>query len=92
MIPPPPRTLCDLNSGETGRIAAIIGDRAAKRRCLALGLRIGTEVTTSQNRGQGIVVTCGGSRIALGQDMASRLQIEPVAASSSAGTDAVGND
>lgn len=69
-------TLCDLPPGQTGRIIAVQGGRNLKRRCLALGLRVGSEVTAAQRRGQGIVVASGGSRIALGRGMAVKLLVE----------------
>ncbi len=75
-VDPPQRTLCDLHPGEIGRIVEIAGGRTLKRRCLALGLRVGSEVTTTQNLGHGIVVTCAGSRVALGRGMAAKLWIE----------------
>jgi ferrous iron transport protein A len=74
-------SLLDLAVGATARITNIGGDRAMTRRVLALGLRQGAEVTVTQIRGRGggLVVACGGTRVALGAEMVRNIRIERVA-------------
>jgi len=71
-------SLMKLETGATARILGINGDRSMVRRFLALGLRVGTDVTLSHTRGSSVVVVCGGTRVALGPEMVGRLQLEPV--------------
>lgn len=70
--------LNDQAPGTRVRITDIDGDRHTLRRFLALGLRVGTDLTVSQMRGDSVVVICGSTRVALGPEMAQHLRIEAV--------------
>ncbi len=80
--PPAPRSavcrhpLCDCRPGETCRLVGIDGDRALINRLMGLGVRIGSEIRVLQQRGQDVVITSTGNRIALGGAIARHLQVE----------------
>ncbi len=67
--------LADLPLGEAAHIAEICGGRALTRRLLGLGLRIGSLVTVLHHRGQGVVVSNGETRVALGSGVAEKLWV-----------------
>ena len=69
-------SLDDVRAGSRGRIVEIAGGAGMVRRFLALGLAVGTEVRVSHERSSGVVVACGGGRVALGADMAERVRVE----------------
>lgn len=75
---PPTTGLLTLKTGRRGRIAEIRGDRQTVRRMLALGLRIGSVVNVLNHRGQGMVVSNGSTRVALGPSVADKLLVEPL--------------
>ncbi|MCP3991595.1 MAG: ferrous iron transport protein A [Actinomycetia bacterium] len=58
------------------RIVEIRAGNRMTRRCLALGLRVGAELTVSHKRGRGVVAASDGNRVALGADTAERLLVE----------------
>jgi len=72
--------LTELPTGATARVVSVDGGRDVRMRCLALGLRVGAEVTVSHSRGhgrgRGLVIACDGSRVALGPEMARHLVVE----------------
>lgn len=72
-----PVTLTDLRIGEQARIAAIEGGGRLILRLMGLGLRVGSEVRVLQRRGQGVVVSNGGTRVALGGNIARRIVVNP---------------
>lgn len=72
----PTTNLLSLQNGHSGRIAAIDGDRQMVRRMLSLGLRIGTTINVLNHRGKSIVIQNAGTRVALGQGVAEKLQVE----------------
>ncbi len=69
-------TLAELDPGIPARIVSILGGQGMRRRCLALGLRPGTEVSISQSRRHGVVVGQDNTRVALGDGMAAHLLVE----------------
>jgi ferrous iron transport protein A len=68
--------LADLEPGARARIVRISGGLDMRRRCLALGLRPGAEISISQSRRHGVVVGADNTRVALGEGMAGRLLVE----------------
>ena len=70
--------LNNLPIGRKARISAINGDRTLSRRLLSLGLRVGTEISVLQHRGQGVVVATASTRVALGSSIASQLLLHPL--------------
>jgi ferrous iron transport protein A len=73
-----PTSLAELEVGVTGRIATIGSGTSMRRRCLALGLRVGSVVTVLHRRGKGVVVASDGNRVALGASVAALLTVEPI--------------
>lgn len=71
--------LIDLPVGSLARIAEIRGGRQLTRRLQGLGLRVGSEVAVLHQRGRGLVVSAGGTRVALGGGIVEKLLVEPVA-------------
>lgn len=67
--------LADLPIGASAHIIEIRGGRALTRRLLGLGLRIGSLVTVLHHRGQGVVVSNGETRVALGGGVAEKLRV-----------------
>jgi len=65
-----------LRIGDTARVAGVRGGRSTVRRLTALGLRVGSEITVSQRRGNGVVVISGNTRIALGPEMCRQIEVE----------------
>ena len=68
--------LCDCTPGQTCRLVSIDGNRALINRLMGLGVRIGAEIRVLQQRGQDVVITSTGNRIALGGIIARHLQVE----------------
>ena len=68
--------LSSVPAGQRVRISSIEGGRQLGRRLLALGLSIGSEVEVLHHRSSGVVVACGGNRVALGTGVANKLYIE----------------
>lgn len=73
-----PRTLGQLPIGGRAKITKINANRFIVRRLIGLGLRIGSEVSVLHHRGRGVVVAIEGNRIALGDGVTDKLQIEPI--------------
>ncbi len=68
--------LCDCRPGQTCLLVGIDGNRALINRLMGLGVRIGAEIRVVQQRGQDVVITSTGNRIALGGAIARHLQVE----------------
>ena len=68
--------LCDCTPGQACRLVEIDGNRALINRLMGLGVRIGSEIRVLQQRGQDVVITSTGNRIALGGAIARHLQVE----------------
>ncbi len=67
--------LGDLSVGATAEIVWILGGRGMVRRLVALGLRPGSTVTVLHQRGRGIVLSSGETRIALGGGVAEKILV-----------------
>ena len=70
--------LTQLPLGVDAQICAIHGGRNMTRRLLSLGLRVGSRIRVSQQRGKGVVVACQGNRVALGGGVAERIMMQLV--------------
>jgi ferrous iron transport protein A len=70
--------LFDLPIGVPARIAEIRGGRQLTRRLLGLGLRVGSEVAVLHHRRHGVVLSAGGTRVALGGGIVEKLLVEPL--------------
>ena len=68
--------LADLQPGVPAVIVRIVGGHDIRRRCLALGLRPGAQISISQSRRHGVVVGSDNTRVALGEGMAERLLVK----------------
>ena len=73
-------SLVDLPLGASARISKIRGGRKLARRLLGLGLRVGSEVAVLHQRGRGVVLSTGDTRIALGGGVVEKLLVEPLGA------------
>ena len=73
-----PSTLSQLPIGGHAKITKITANRFIVRRLIGLGLRIGSVVSVLHHRGKGVVVAIEGNRIALGDGVTDKLQIEPI--------------
>ena len=69
-------TLGQLAIGSRAKITKIKANRFVVRRLLGLGLRRGSEISVLHHRGKGVVVAVDGNRIALGDGVVDKLQIE----------------
>lgn len=65
-------------TGEPMTLKAIEGDHLLIKRLLGLGIRVGSHLTLTQRRGEGVIVANQGARIALGPGLARRLLVTPV--------------
>lgn len=70
--------LDQLSIGERAKIINIDGGRNMIRRLLALGLTVGTEIDVVQRRGRAVVVGKSGNRVAIGESISQRLQVQPL--------------
>lgn len=71
-----PRLLSECPPGQVCRVVGIDGNRALTKRLMGLGVRIGSEIRIVQQRGQDVVITSTGNRIALGGAIARHLRVE----------------
>jgi len=71
-----PGGLSECALGQAYRVVGINGNRALTKRLMGLGVRIGSEICIVQQRGQDVVITSTGNRIALGGAIARHLQVE----------------
>jgi len=60
------------------RIESIQADKATEKRLLSMGMPLGTLVEILHRRGGAVVLAVGGSRLAVGADMACRILVEPI--------------
>ena len=72
------QTLAQAQPGQHVRLVAVGGDRILVRRLRALGLNIGNEIDVLHHRKGDVVIGKGGSRLALGHDIADLLLVEDI--------------
>ena len=71
--------LSDLNTGRSGSVRRLAGDKEFMNQVASLGFTIGALVTVLQNHGQGpIIVSMHGAHIALGRQEADLIQVQPL--------------
>jgi len=70
--------LSELPLGAQCRIAEIRGGRQLTHRLRGLGLRVGSEVEMLHRRGNGVVLSVGDTRVALGAGVAEKLFVVPL--------------
>jgi len=70
--------LADVAVGRCVRVLEIGAGPAMVRRCLALGITVGSELEIRRRRGRGVVVANGGNRVAIGAEVAAQIVTEPV--------------
>jgi len=70
------QTLAQATPGHRVKLVSIRGDRALSRRLLALGLTVGNEVEVLHSRKGDVIVGRGGNRLALGHDIAEKVEVE----------------
>jgi Fe2+ transport system protein FeoA len=71
-------SLLALKKGSKARITSINHGDKTSRLMLSHGLRVGTVIDILQQRKRGVVIGSGATRIALGPDIARKLQVEQV--------------
>ncbi len=65
--------------GERVKIVEVTGGKTLIRRLIAMGLIEGTELHVLQRqRGAGLVVVCGETRLALNIGMANKIRVVPI--------------
>ncbi len=69
-------TLNHSSTGFHGLIIQIDGDKNLKKKLMSLGLRKGQEVSVLHQRKNGVVVFSNGSRIAVGESIASHILLK----------------
>ena len=67
--------LSSIPAGQTVHMARIDAGRRLKHRLTELGLTPGVKVTIVQNNGGPILISVRGSRIAIGREMANKIQV-----------------
>lgn len=80
--PPCPRCevcpLSSLGAGEAGCLLRVGAGRRLRRRLAELGLTPGVQMTVLQNTGGPVLICVRSSRLALGREMAHKLDVRPV--------------
>jgi len=71
-------SLLSLKKGSKARIVEISDGSNTSRLMLSHGLRVGSVIDVLQQRKRGVVIASGATRIALGPDMASKLQVQTI--------------
>lgn len=71
------RTLAKIPIGETVRLVGVAADRQTVRRLAELGLTPGVELTVLQTSKGPTLISVRGSRVAIGNAMAARIEVEP---------------
>jgi ferrous iron transport protein A len=67
------------SQGEQVKIVSVNGGKNLIRRLIAMGMIEETELQVVQRqRGSGLVVTCGETRLALGAGMANKIMVAPI--------------
>lgn len=71
------KTLNDVKTGETAKIARLLGEGAVKRRIMDMGLTKGTEVTVRKVAplGDPIEITVRGYELSIRKDEASKIEV-----------------
>lgn len=69
------RRLSEVPRGETVRLAGVDSDRRTVRRLAEMGLTPGVEVTVLQTSKGPILVAVRGARVAVGQEMATTMEV-----------------
>ena len=64
--------------GQTVQLKKINADRRITHRLTELGLTPGVELSVIQDNGGPLLITVRGSRIAIGRDMANKIQVTPI--------------
>ena len=67
--------LSSISAGQTVQLDRIDAGRRLKHRLTELGLTPGIKLTIVQNNGGPILITVRGSRIAIGREMAKKIQV-----------------
>lgn len=67
------------DEGARVRVVALRGGVGLERRLTDMGLNVGSELTVKQRRGDALVVCRGETRFALGDGMAHKIIVEPLA-------------
>lgn len=79
--PCPKCDTCPLSSlavGEAGCLLRVCAGRRLRRRLAELGLTPGVQMTVLQNAGGPVMICVRNSRLALGREMAHKLDVQPV--------------
>ncbi len=63
--------------GAQGKVIKINADKKTTRKMMGLGLKVGSEIEILHHRGKGVVVRSKGTRIAIGENIAAHLLVEP---------------
>ncbi|MEW6046074.1 MAG: FeoA domain-containing protein [Bacillota bacterium] len=71
-----------LRPGQWGRIQALSGGRGLVSRAMAMGLTPGTPVCLLSSLGGPVIISVRGLRLAVGRQMAWRIQVDPGEAAS----------
>jgi len=71
-------SLLSLEKGSKARIVAITDGSNTSRLMLSHGLRVGSVINVLHQRKRGVVIGSGAIRIALGPDMANKLQVQSI--------------
>lgn len=67
------------SEGETVKIVTVTGGKNLIKRLIAMGMIEETELQIVQRqRGNGLVVICGETRLALGTGMANKIMVAPI--------------
>ena len=74
----PPASLLSLKKGSKARIVGISDGAKISRLMLSHGLRVGSIINILHQRKRGVVICSGATRIALGPDMANKLQVQHI--------------
>ncbi|MFW3145780.1 MAG: FeoA family protein [Thermoplasmatota archaeon] len=75
-IPKNRRPLSRTSDGEKVVIREVRGGRGLNRRLSELGIGVGAQMTVLNNSGGPVIVAYGGSRMALGRGVASKILVE----------------
>ena len=71
-------SLLSLKKGSKARIIEISDTSNIRRLMLSHGLRVGSIINILHQRKRGVVIGKGATRIALGPDMANKLQVQSI--------------
>ncbi len=74
------RRLADVPAGEEVVVAGYQKGVLRQTRLIAMGLVVGRKIVVLQNHGGMVMVSCNGSRVALGQRMSRKILVTPTPA------------